>query len=87
MMSKELEFRVAYTPLGHRLYAGTVQRDTGVWVGEAVDVTSSAMFAVAEKLVRDTGTPAGTWPLPDGRVMVLHAEILSQPSREGMYDK
>lgn len=69
------EYRVGYAPLSGKLYAGQVRRDNGKWEGQSHDVTSSALFAVAQKLSRESNTVI--WPLPDGRIMRLSADILA----------
>ncbi|MBW1213161.1 hypothetical protein KYI92_04760 [Pantoea allii] len=71
--SSELEYRVGYTPLSGRLYAGFVRRDTGKWEAETQDVTDWAMLAVAQKLVReDTDVLLRQ---ADGRILRLSAVI------------
>ncbi|MEH4661156.1 DUF7446 family protein [Phytobacter diazotrophicus] len=73
--NNNLELRVGYAPLSGLLYAGQVRRDSGKWEGQPHDVTSWALYAVAQKLSREGDDVL--WPLPDGRVMRLRAEIIS----------
>ena len=71
--SCELEYRVGYTPLSGRLYAGFVRRDTGKWEAEPQDVTDWAMLAVAQKLVRENTD--FLLRQADGRILRLSAVI------------
>ena len=71
--SSELEYRVGYTPLSGRLYAGFVWRDTGKWEAEPQDVTDWAMLAVAQKLVRENTDVL--MKQADGRILRLSAVI------------
>ncbi|MCI0324947.1 DUF7446 family protein [Cronobacter sakazakii] len=51
--NKNLEYRVDYTPLGGRLFAGFVRRDNGKWEGNRHEVTEQALLAVGKKLLSE----------------------------------
>ncbi|ORM84284.1 hypothetical protein HA42_04675 [Pantoea deleyi] len=78
--SSELEYRVGYTPLSGRLYAGFVRRDTGKREAEPRDVTDWAMLAVARKLVREETDVLLSQA--DGRILRLSA-IISETNTPG----
>lgn len=69
MQNNNLEFRVGYTPLGGRLYAGFVRKDSGTWEGQCHEVTEQVMFALGQKLAREGSDMR--FSLPDGRVLRL----------------
>ncbi len=71
MQNNNLEFRVGYTPLGGRLYAGFVRKDSGAWEGQCHEVTEQVMFALGQKLAREGNDMRCS--LPDGRVLRLSA--------------
>ncbi|MGC0788657.1 DUF7446 family protein [Pantoea agglomerans] len=74
--SNEPEYRVGYTPLSGRLYAGFVRRDTGKWEAGTKDVTDCAMLAVAQKLIREETD--FLLRQADGRILRLSA-VISEP--------
>ncbi|WP_261641088.1 DUF7446 family protein [Erwinia mallotivora] len=71
MHNENLEYRVAYTPLSGRLYAGLVRQDNGKWEGQPHDVTDWAMLAVGLKLSREGNDIL--FPLQDGRCIRISA--------------
>lgn len=71
MQKNNLEFRVGYTPLGGRLYAGFVRKDSGTWEGKRHEVTEQVMFALGQKLAREGNDMR--FSLPDGRVLRITA--------------
>lgn len=71
--NKNLEYRVDYTPLGGRLFAGFVRRDNGKWEGNRHEVTEQALLAVGKKLLSEGN--GMQMQLPDGRVIRLSAVI------------
>lgn len=75
MQNNNLEFRGGYSPVSGLLYAGYVRRDSGKWEEEPHEVTTRALYAVAQKLSREGDDVM--WRLPDGRVMRLRAEIIT----------
>ncbi|MEB2704088.1 hypothetical protein VC191_09810 [Citrobacter koseri] len=72
MQNNNLEFRVGYTPLSGRLYAGFVRKDSGTWEGQCHEVTEQVMFALGRKLAREGNDIQ--FSLPDGRVLRLSAD-------------
>ncbi|HAT4499313.1 MULTISPECIES: DUF7446 family protein [Pantoea] len=80
MQNTNLEYRVGYTPLSGRLYAGYVRKDNGKWEGSPHEVTDWAMFAVGQKLAREETDML--FPLPDGRVMRVSAVITDPETTE-----
>lgn len=80
MQNTHLEYRVGYTPLGGRLYAGFVRKDNGKWEGIHHDVTDCAIFAVGQKLARERKDMR--YSLPDGRVMQVSAVITGAETTE-----
>ncbi|MBJ8987534.1 hypothetical protein I5432_15575 [Citrobacter koseri] len=72
MQNNNLEFRVGYTPLSGRLYAGFVRKDSGTWEGQCHEVTEQVMFALGQKLAREGNDMQ--FSLPDGRVLRLSAD-------------
>ncbi|OSN01307.1 DUF7446 family protein [Lonsdalea populi] len=81
MKHTDLEYRVGYTPLSGRLYAGLVRKDNGKWEDTPHEVTEWAMLAVAQKLAREENDIL--YPLSGGRVMRLSAVITGPESVEG----
>lgn len=78
--NKNLEYRVDYTPLGGRLFAGFVRRDNGKWEGNRHEVTEQALLAVGKKLLSEGN--GMQMQLPDGRVMRLSAVISDSDEAE-----
>lgn len=78
--NKNLEYRVDYTPLGGRLFAGFVRRDNGKWEGSRHEVTEQALLAVGKKLLSEGN--GMQMQLPDGRVIRLSAVISDSDEAE-----
>ncbi len=78
--NKNLEYRVDYTPLGGRLFAGFVRRDNGKWEGNRHEVTEQALLAVGKKLLSESN--GMQMQLPDGRVIRLSAVISDSDEAE-----
>ncbi|EAP3684743.1 hypothetical protein EAP70_14680 [Salmonella enterica] len=78
--NKNLEYRVDYTPLGGRLFAGFVRRDNGKWEGNRHEVTEQALLAVGKKLLSEGN--GMQMQLPDGRVIRLSAVISDSDEAE-----
>lgn len=78
--NKNLEYRVDYTPLGGRLFAGFVRRDNGKWEGNRHEVTEQALLAVGKKLLSEGN--GMQMQLPDGRVILLSAVISDSDEAE-----
>lgn len=78
--NKNLEYRVDYTPLGGRLFAGFVRRDNGKWEGSRHEVTEQALLAVGKKLLSEGN--GMQMQLPDGRVFRLSAVISDSDEAE-----
>ncbi|MBK0096662.1 hypothetical protein IBT49_11795 [Erwinia sp. S63] len=83
MQNTHLEYRVGYTPLGGRLYAGFVRKDNGKWEGTHHEVTDWAIFAVGQKLAREGKDVR--FSLPDGRVMRVSAVITGAETMEDVH--
>lgn len=78
--NKNLEYRVDYTPLGGRLFAGFVRRDNGKWEDSRHEVTEQALLAVGKKLLSEGN--GMQMQLPDGRVIRLSAVISDSDEAE-----
>ncbi|WP_407191554.1 hypothetical protein [Citrobacter amalonaticus] len=78
--NKNLEYRVDYTPLGGRLFAGFVRRDNGKWEGSRHEVTEQALLAVGKKLLSEGN--GMQMQLPDGRVILLSVVISDSDESE-----
>jgi hypothetical protein len=80
MQNSDFEYRVGYSPLSGRLYAGMVRKDSGKWEGLPHDVTDWAMYSVGKKLARESNDML--FPLPDGRVLRLSAYVTDPEGAE-----
>ncbi|WP_233592591.1 DUF7446 family protein [Erwinia psidii] len=85
MHNENPEYRVAYTPLSGRLYAGFVRRDNGKWEGKPHDVTDWAMLAVGLKLSREGNDIL--FPLPDDRWLRISAFYCDAEGAEVPYEQ
>lgn len=80
MQNSDFEYRVGYSQLSGRLYAGMVRKDSGKWEGQPHDVTDWAMYSVGKKLARESNDML--FPLPDGRVLRLSAYVTDPEGAE-----
>ncbi|MBS1206090.1 MAG: hypothetical protein H6R25_2989 [Proteobacteria bacterium] len=70
MQNTDFEYRVGYSPLSGRLYAGMVRKDSGKWEGQPHDVTDRVTYSV------------GHFPLSDGRMLRLSAYVTDPEGAE-----
>ncbi len=74
---------IGLSPLTGTIFAGTAKPMKGgpagamQFIGEKVDVTSQALAAVAEKLVKEDRIIS--WTLADGRTLQLLADYVQKP--------
>jgi hypothetical protein len=75
---------IGLSPLTGTIFAGTAKPMKGGLVGamqftgEKVDVTSQALAAVAEKLVKENQIIS--WSMADGRTLQLRADYVTKPA-------